>query len=106
MIKTNIEDFILQIEKGNYVQAHEVLEDDWHDLKKSGLKDEAKYIQALINGATALALLYIKKRLEPSQRIWEVYLRNKYLFDKIKLYEPAKYQYVQNLLETLYETKN
>jgi len=106
MLKANIDGFIHLVENKKYVEAHEVLEDDWKFLKKQERKKEAKYLQALINGATALALFYIKKREEPGQRVWEVYLRNKYLFDELDLYEKEKFLYVQNLLEQRYEQKS
>ena len=106
MLKADIDGFVKLVEDGDYVEAHEVLEHDWKELKKQGKKEEAKYLQALINGATALALFYIKKRPEPGERVWEVYLRNKYLFDKLELHEKEKYQYIQTLLEELYAKKD
>jgi predicted metal-dependent hydrolase len=106
MLKADIDGFIKLVEEADYVEAHEVMEDDWRDLKKQGRKAEAKYLQALINGATALALFYIKKRPEPGERVWQVYLRNKYLFDELELFEKEKYFYVQTLLEERYEQKN
>jgi predicted metal-dependent hydrolase len=106
MLKADIDGFIKLVEEADYVEAHEVMEDNWRDLKKQGRKAEAKYLQALINGATALALFYIKKRPEPGERVWQVYLRNKYLFDELELFEKEKYFYVQTLLEERYEQKN
>lgn len=106
MLKANIDGFIELVAEGNYVEAHEVLEDDWNILKKEGRKKEAKYLQALINGATSLALFYIKRRPDPAQRVWEVYLRNKYLFDELELFEREKYLYTQELLEQRYSSKD
>jgi hypothetical protein len=106
MLKSNIDGFINLVENYKFVEAHEVLEDDWNNLKKEGCKKEAKYLQALINGATSLALFVIKKRPEPGERVWEVYLRNKYLFDELELFEREKYAYIQELLEKQYEQRD
>jgi hypothetical protein len=106
MLKADIDGFIDLVKNHQFVEAHEVLEDDWNALKKEGRKKEAKYLQALINGATSLALFVIKKRVDAGQRVWEVYLRNKYLFDELELYEREKYKYVQTLLEDLYLKKD
>lgn len=103
MLKSDIDGFIKLVKEADYVEAHEVLEHDWKELKKQGRKAEAKYLQALINGATALALFYIKKRPEPGQRVWEVYERNKYLFDELELFEAEKYQEVMKVLEQRYK---
>jgi hypothetical protein len=101
----NIDGFIKLVEHNEFVEAHEVLEDDWKALKKAGEKKTAKYIQALINGATALALFIIKKREDAGNRIWDVYVRNKHLFDEIELYEKEKYIYTMELLEKKYKEK-
>jgi len=105
MLKSDIDGFIKLVQEADYVEAHEVLEHDWKELKKEGRKAEAKYLQALINGATALALFYIKKRPEPGQRVWMVYERNKHLFDELELFEREKYQKVMLLLEKRYEQR-
>ncbi len=61
--KKPIDNFIEALQEHKFVEAHEILEDDWKTFKKQGLKLEAKAIQGLINGATALALYHIKKDL-------------------------------------------
>lgn len=106
MLKANIDGFIQLVENGKFVEAHEVLEEDWKLLKKQGEREKAKYLQALINGATALALYVIKKRPDPALRVWEVYLKNRYLFDQLDIYEKEKYFQTQYLLETLYEKRD
>ncbi len=82
----------------HFVEAHEVLEEDWKNLKKEGKKEEAKFLQALINGATAIAL-WVKKRPEPSHRIWEFFQKNKHLISTIEEDKQEKYFFVIRLLE-------
>ena len=60
--KTAIDRFIFAVENGFYVEAHELLEDDWNFYKKQGELNKALVLKGLINGATALALYHIKKR--------------------------------------------
>lgn len=105
MKQYNIDGFIELVENNEFVEAHEVLEDDWKALKKAGDKKTAKYLQALINGATALALFVIKKRVDAGERVWDVYIRNKHLFDTIELAEKDKYIYTMKLLEQKYHQK-
>lgn len=82
----------------HFVEAHEVLEEDWKRLKKEGKKEEAKFLQALINGATAIAL-FVKNRLEPSERVWDFFQRNKHFISTIKEDERGKYYFAIRLLE-------
>mgnify|MGYP002398687174 CR=1 FL=1 len=86
-----------------FVEAHEVLEEDWKELKKTGLKEEAKFLQALINGATSIAL-WVKKRPEPSARVWDFFQRNKHLISTIEASETQKYIFVIKLLEFKYKS--
>jgi hypothetical protein len=102
----NIDGFIKLVENNEFVEAHEVLEDDWKSLKKVGDKKSAKYLQALINGATALALFVIKKREDAGNRVWDVYIRNKHLFNEIELHDRDKYTYTMQLLEKKYNQKD
>ena len=53
---TAIDRFIFAIENGYFVEAHELLEDDWNMYKKQGQTKKALMLKGLINGATALAL--------------------------------------------------
>ena len=62
--ETAIDRFIFAIENGYFVEAHELLEDDWNMYKKQGEINKALVLKGLINGATALALYHIKKKEE------------------------------------------
>lgn len=95
----NIDSFIKAIEEGLYIQAHEILEEDWKAYKKAGLKKEAKALQGLINGATALALLVIKHRVESYKKVWPVFLKYKILLDEIKIDNIEKFLEAKDLLE-------
>jgi hypothetical protein len=55
-----------------------------------------------VDEKTAFEMLLFKT----GERVWQVYLRNKYLFDELELFEKEKYFYVQTLLEERYEQKN
>ena len=103
-MKYNIDEFIELVNAHNFVDAHEVLEDDWNMLKKLEDKKSAKFLQALINGATALAL-YVKNRPDGCIKVWGALQRNKHLINEISLEEKEKYVYTINLLEDLYKNK-
>ena len=59
--ETAIDRFLFAIENDYFVEAHELLEDDWNLYKKQGQKEKALVLKGLINGATSLALFFIKK---------------------------------------------
>ena len=98
--KTSIERFIFAIENGYYVEGHELLEDDWRDLKKQGQKNKALVLKGLINGSTALALYHIKNKPHGFEKVWKAFEKyiplldivdfedkNRYFFAKKKLIE-------------------
>ncbi len=100
MIK--IEQFIQMVTNGDFIDAHEILEHDWKELKKAGQKDNAKFIQALINGTTAIAL-FQKGKIDGSQRVWSTFIKYKHLIDKIDLPNKERYQYAIDILEKRYQ---
>ncbi len=100
----SIDKFIEMIHNNHFVEAHEVLEEDWKNLKKEGKKEEAKFLQALINGATAIAL-WIKNRHEPCYRVWDFFQRNKHLIETINLNKKEKYYFTIKLLEYKFSQK-
>ncbi len=83
-----------------FVEAHELLEHDWKDLKKAGKKEEAKALKGLINGATALALYHIKNRPDAYVRIWEVFKKYEPLLQSVQLDNLEKYQEAARLLNS------
>lgn len=96
---SGIDAFIKAVETHEFIEAHELLEDEWNQYKKEGKKAEAKAVQGLINGATALALYHIKKRPEAYERIWKVYEKYKGLLDSVELDNIEKYHTAAKLLE-------
>ena len=101
----NIKNFIQLVEQYNFVEAHEALEEDWNNLKKIGDKKTAKFLQALINGATSLAL-HIKGRPDACKKVWGALQRNKHLIHEVKLFNKQEYKYTIDLLENLYNNKH
>ncbi|WP_428023137.1 DUF309 domain-containing protein [Arcobacter sp.] len=91
----SIEQFIIAIKEERFVEAHELLEDEWRDYKKNNEKLKAKAVQGLINGATALAL-FRKNRYEAYEKIWKVYEKYKNLLDEL---ESEKYYEASEILE-------
>lgn len=96
-----IDKFIEAIENGFYVEAHELLEDEWKEYKKQEKKKKAKAVQGLINGATALALYYIKKRPEAYKKVWPVFIKYKPLLDEVDLSNNYKYKQAADILESI-----
>ena len=96
--KTAIDRFIYAIENGYYVEAHELLEDDWNYYKKQGEKEKALALKGLINGATALALFHIKKRPEGYKKVWLAFEKYIPLLDDVQFEEKEKYYYAKKYL--------
>ncbi len=96
--KTAIDRFIFAVENGFYVEAHELLEDDWNYYKKQGKKEKALALKGLINGATALALFHIKKRPEGYKKVWIAFEKYLPLLDIVDFEEKEKYYNAKDLL--------
>ena len=99
--ETAIDRFIFAIENGYFVEAHELLEDDWNMYKKQGEINKALVLKGLINGATALALYHIKKKEEGYKKVWPVF--NKYipLLDTVELSNKEKFYKAKEILNNL-----
>ena len=96
--KTAIDRFIFAIENGYFVEAHELLEDDWNYYKKQGELNKALVLKGLINGATALALFHVKKRPEGYKKVWPAFEKYIPLLDIVDFEEKEKYYKVKDLL--------
>ncbi|HIP11299.1 MAG TPA: DUF309 domain-containing protein [Arcobacter sp.] len=99
-----IDEFIQMIIDHHFVEAHEVLEDDWKALKKIGDKSSAKFLQGLINGTTSLAL-FVKGRPDAAEKVWSTFVKYKVLFDEVELENRDKYIKAMELLEDKYSKK-
>jgi len=104
-LQYNIKGFIELIENHDFVEAHEVLEDDWNALKKLGDKKSAKFLQGLINGATSIAL-HVKGRPAACTKVWGAFERNIHLLDEVALNDRHEYVYAIDLLQKQYDNKN
>jgi len=93
----SINSFIIAVEKENFVEAHELLEDEWKDYKKAGEKNKAKAVQGLINGATSLAL-FRKNRIDAYKKIWKVFEKYENLIEEVELNDKEKYKEARELL--------
>lgn len=103
--ETSIERFIFAVENRMFVQAHELLEDDWREYKNIYKQTneeiywiKAKAVQGLINGATALALYFDKKRPHSYEKIWKVFEKYDPLLEKSELKNLDKYFYAREVL--------
>ena len=96
--KTAIDRFIFAVENGFYVEAHELLEDDWNYYKKQGEKEKALVLKGLINGATALALYHIKKKPEGYKKVWPAFLKYIPLLDEVELDYKEKFYEAKEIL--------
>ena len=96
--ETAIDRFIYAVENNFFVEAHELLEDDWNLYKKQGEKKKALVLKGLINGATALALYFKKNKPEGYEKVWPVF--NKYLplLDEVNLENKERFYFAKELL--------
>ena len=93
-----IDRFIYAVENNFFVEAHELLEDDWNMYKKIGEKNKALVLKGLINGATALALYFEKKRPAGYEKVWPVFNKYMPLLDEVLLEDKDRFYYAKELL--------
>lgn len=100
-----LQTFIDVVEKEAFVEAHEVLEEQWKLWKNDPMKrDESYILKGLINGATALALIKLGRE-ESARRVWETYEKYRPLIHTVtSIYTPFYFQ-AQTLLETKHKEK-
>lgn len=93
-----IEAFLSVVERDEFVEGHEVLEVEWHRLKKlPEHEDEAKILKGLINASTALALA-CKGKKEGALRVWQTYEKYAPLIASTPSSLTARYEEAQALL--------
>lgn len=98
-----IDRFIEAVRDERFVEAHEILEESWKELKKID-KTEANLQKGLINGATAIAL-YLKGKTEPSKRVWETFEKYRDLLE-LNFQDSDKYRVAQKVLDEKHEKYN
>jgi hypothetical protein len=93
-----IDRFIYAVETGYYVEAHELLEDDWNLYKKQGQREKALVLKGLINGATALALYHVKNKPAGHAKVWPAFLKYIPLLDEVDLENKDRFYFAKKLL--------
>jgi len=93
-----IDRFIYAVENNFFVEAHELLEDDWNLYKKQGEKKKALVLKGLINGATALALYFEKKRPSGYEKVWPVFHKYLPLLEEVELENKDRFYFAKELL--------
>lgn len=94
--------FMKVVEDEDFVEGHEVLEDDWRAWKNDPKTREESYIlKGLINGSTALAL-WRMGRYEGAKKVWQTYEKYKPYISKTPSSLTPKYQAACKLLEYKY----
>jgi len=93
-----IDRFIYAVENNFFVEAHELLEDDWNMYKKTGEKNKALVLKGLINGATALALYFEKNRPSAYKKVWPVFNKYMPLLNEVSLENKNRFYYAKELL--------
>jgi len=96
-----IDKFIEDVENERFIEAHEVLEISWKELKKSN-KEEANLQKGLINGTTAIALK-LKGKEKGAYMVWETYLKYKPLIATVKSNLSERYKKAEKLLDEKYQ---
>ncbi len=97
-----INDFIDAVQGHHFIEAHEILEHDWKDLKVAGLKDQANILKGLINGTTAIAL-FVKGKPEQCIKIWNAFEKYIPLLDTTDIENKDRFIYAKELLEEKYK---
>jgi hypothetical protein len=97
---SSIEKFINLLLEEDFKEAHEVLEADWLEFKRQGLKEKASFYKGLINGATSIALIRLNRSQRAKQITWEAFLKYKGFIDIIEKEKRPKYIEAINILES------
>ncbi|AFL67598.1 DUF309 domain-containing protein [Sulfurospirillum barnesii] len=97
-----IELFLRVVENNQFVEGHEVLEDEWKRLKTlPEHENEAKILKGLINASTALALAS-KGKKEGAMRVWQTYEKYAPLIMSTQTEHTPSYKEAQRLLQRKY----
>ena len=95
-MQNRLNQFIEMVKNNHFVDAHQILEHDWKELKKR-VPNEAKILKGFINGATAFAL---KNRGKDSgaNRVWTTYKKYEPLIDEVDSIYKDLYKEMQKLI--------
>ena len=100
-MEKQIDLFIEMVKSEEFIEAHEVLEVSWKELKKVD-QTEANIQKGLINGATAIALKK-KGRDRGAYQVWDTYKKYQPLIKETKSPYKKKYEESENILEKMYQ---
>ncbi len=95
-------DFMQMVIDEQYAKAHETLEHQWLELKKTD-KQHSLILKGLINGATSFELKRRGRPIESAMKIWDVYLKYKPLIHQLDISHRDKYLECAKLLEETYK---
>ncbi len=93
-----LKEFLHVVSKNDFIEGHEVLEEQWRKWKKTPtMKEESYILKGLINGSTALALK-VKQKNAPSLKVWATFLKYSPLIDSIDSKFSTSYKEARALL--------
>jgi hypothetical protein len=99
----DLEKFIQVVTNNEFVEGHEVIEDQWKEWKNIPERREESFIlKGLINGSTALALK-VMGRENPANSVWETFEKYSPLIDTIESIHTPKYKEARALLHQKYK---
>jgi hypothetical protein len=102
-MKQAIQNFLRLVEKNDFLEAHEILEDNWRTYKNTPhLRDESFLIKGLINGATALVLQQLQRE-SSAYKVWNTFKKYEPLVDTITSEHIQDYKQAIKLLHLKYE---
>ncbi|NOX16165.1 MAG: DUF309 domain-containing protein [Epsilonproteobacteria bacterium] len=98
-----IDKFLEVVEKDEFVEGHEVLEDKWRELKKNpNTLNESKILKGLINGSTALALKNLGKE-KGAKTVWDTFEKYRPLIHSEICKNSSDYKLAEKLLDEKYK---
>lgn len=98
----SIDAFLEAVKNEEFVEGHEVLEDDWRKLKiNADTLEESKILKGLINGSTALALKNLGKE-KGAYTVWATFEKYRPLIKSEICKNSEKYKEAEKLLDEKY----
>ncbi len=95
----HLDDFIQNLKRGNFYDAHEDLEAIWF-ARRFEKSDEVKVLKGFINAAVSFELQK-KGKIEPSKKVWQNYLKYRELIDFIDSKYLAHYRKIEQEIENI-----
>ncbi len=99
-----LNDFISQIDKEEFYNAHESLEAIWFPRRFED-DNEIKLLKGFINAAVSFELIK-RGRYESSKRVWKSYLKYRPLLYKVQSPHLNKYHFIARHVEAINNDRN